>query len=561
VQQGGVGDSVQLISTGEVAQVSGGSEMQVFKKGQLCNERALLEDGYMYEGLLQAKSDVDLYFLSRVQFEERLGQLKDLQEEQYAADPRKLISDFYQKGDHRGPAGTLAASNLQPDQGNRTDWFVVYRPCSRDSIAKMLGRVGVGKGLNIKGKSAKKNRLSGFVPFLQIHNNAHKTDVEMSPRDARTKIFFRNVMAREIALTNMNKVLREARNELKIDDPTIHLIRTYEPKTFGIDAPEPLVKETYIMRSDITQFVGWETGRPSEPAFMDMNLHAVRGNTQPTVVLYQHDLADPMNPLGLLIAYAEAHVKPVCSDFDTFTVGSKGMKYEATPPQQIELVHWALDHTQVLLEDPNPVGWTGRWLGVLKEENKRGFHPELPKYGFGDPTSYRLIEDVVATTEVCGAVRHGAECFNFYFPQELDDEFLCIWDGFTNPPWKSFKEADLRGWLLDRVKDGFGFPINPIWPVRDQGWFDVLNALQGNPEAAKNLKSWFPPESGVLEKIKTLHGQYPGGFKVVKKEDRPNEAPPPPAEPNPNPNPNRPGGIIGSVTNFLTNGAQPQQSA
>lgn len=29
------------------------------------------------------------------------------------------------------------------------------------------------------------------------------------------------------------------------------------------------------------------------------------------VVLYQYDLADPMNPLGLLVAYAEAHVLPV----------------------------------------------------------------------------------------------------------------------------------------------------------------------------------------------------------------------------------------------------------
>jgi hypothetical protein len=41
----------------------------------------------------------------------------------------------------------------------------------------MLGRVGVGKGLNIKGKSAQKNRLSGFVPFLQITDNEHKKEV------------------------------------------------------------------------------------------------------------------------------------------------------------------------------------------------------------------------------------------------------------------------------------------------------------------------------------------------------------------------------------------------
>ena len=54
----------------------------------------------------------------------------------------------------------------------------------------MLGQVGVGKGLNIKGKSAKKNKLSGFVPFCQISKNEHKKELENAPSDARTHIFF-----------------------------------------------------------------------------------------------------------------------------------------------------------------------------------------------------------------------------------------------------------------------------------------------------------------------------------------------------------------------------------
>ena len=112
----------------------------------------------------------------------------------------------------------------------------------------------------------------------------------------------------------------------------------------------------------------------------------------------------------------------------------------------------------------------------------------------------------------CGAVRHGAECFNFYFPQELDAEFLVVWDGFSNPPWKAFKEPDLRDFLMERIKDGFSFPINPVWPVRDPGWAQVLEALQKGAESASNLRAWFPPESGVLEKIKRLHDANPGGF-------------------------------------------------
>ena len=41
----------------------------------------------------------------------------------------------------------------------------------------------------------------------------------------------------------------------------------------GVDLQAPAARE-----------VGWETGRDSEPAFMDMNLHAVRGNSTPKVV-------------------------------------------------------------------------------------------------------------------------------------------------------------------------------------------------------------------------------------------------------------------------------------
>ena len=51
-------------------------------------------------------------------------------------------------------------------------------------------------------------------------------------------------------------------------------------------------------------------------------------------------------------------------------------------------MNWALDNTAELLANPTSKGWMGRWIGVLKDEARRGFHPNLPKYGFGDPTSY-----------------------------------------------------------------------------------------------------------------------------------------------------------------------------
>merc|ERR1719487_560698 len=135
--------------------------------------------------------------MSREDFEKNLGPMSQLKAQAYLADPRKCIADFFTPGDHTGPGRPAA------DEHTTTTWFSVYRPCSRDSIAKMLGKVGVGKGLNIKGKSAKKNRLSGFVPFCQISDNEHKADITSTPPDARWHVFYRNEAARTQAIAKL----------------------------------------------------------------------------------------------------------------------------------------------------------------------------------------------------------------------------------------------------------------------------------------------------------------------------------------------------------------------
>ena len=56
-----------------------------------------------------------------------------------------------------------------------------------------------------------------------------------------------------------------------------------------------------------------------------------------------------------------------------------------------------------------------------------------------------------------GSVRHGAESFNFYFPQELDDEYLVVYDGFGTVPWKYLDVECLREFLSDRVDNGFTY--------------------------------------------------------------------------------------------------------
>jgi len=305
---------------------------------------------------------------------------------------------------------------------------------------------------------------------------------------------------------------------LNIKDRSVNIITDYEiddpeNSVYGLDLPEPLLRHAYIMSPDLSPVMGWETGRRSEPYSMDMNLHGVRDSTIPKVVLYQYDESDCMNPRGLLVAYAEALVKPVVSDFDTFTVASQGVTYENLPEEQAELIVWMLNWTETVLKSPDHRDWTSRWIEVMKKEGERGFHPALPKFGFGDPTSYAWCGDIVETTIGCGAVRHGAECFNFVFPQELDPEFLIVWDGFTEgQPWRYLPELELVDFLIARAKEGYAFPMNPVWPIRNKGWMEVLKTQLKNPVSAKILESWFLQKLKVQDRIEELHAAFPEGF-------------------------------------------------
>lgn len=449
--------------------------------------------------------------LGRKQFERVLGPMQMLQNTQYLTDPRKLIAEFYKPGDSRGSYGSLKLHGKEPDLAHgRSNWFAVYRPTSRDAIAKMQSGNAVGKGLNVKGKSSKQGVLSGYVPFSQISDNKHRPLIEKSPKGARTRLYYRSKPNRDEAVqkltTEMNKMDARSMDIRKID-----ILDDYAPKMFGIELPEPVLHEVYLMQPDLSPVMGWETGRRSEPAFMDMNLHAIRDASTPRVVLYQFDKSDPMNPRGLLIAYAEEQVKPVVSDFDTFTVASKGMSYEAVPEDQVKIVVWMLEHAENVLSTPDHNPWTVRWLDVLKKEGEKGFHPKFPPYGFGDPTSYRLIADIVNETKDCGAIRHGAECFNYYFPQELDDEFMIVWDGFPDKPFAYKTEQTMRQFLLERMDDGFCFPMNPLWACRDKGWWEVWEkSLRTSPPA--NIQAWYNKQLGVLDIVNRIHALCPEGF-------------------------------------------------
>jgi len=537
IRFGDVGNCFYILNSGECRCwiVQGGEDQEIrrYHAGELFGELALLMNRPRAANIT-AVTNCECLMLTRGQFERILGPMGQLHQQQYLTDPRKLIADFYGPSDDRGPLGTLTLQGLEPDPSRgQSSWFVVYRPTSKDAIAKMLSGNAVGKGLNVKGKSAKQGVLSGFVPFLQISDNKHKSMIEQSPPNARLVIYYKSSAARDEARKTLQHVLDDTpikmqRREIEVLDDK-YQDPDRKPKVYGLNIPEPLLREAYIIRPDLSPVMGWEVGRRSEPAFMDMNLHAIRDDSEPKVVLYQYDESDAMNPRGLLIAYAEEMCKPVVSDFDTFCVASKGIEYKPLPPDQQGLITWGLDHLETILNslDHNP--WTSRWLAVLKKENERGFHPKFPKYGYGDDTSYKFIGDIVTVCQGSGAVRHGAECFNFYFPQELDDEYLVVWEGFqkagSEKPWEYYSEKQMRQFLLDRIPEGYCFPLNPMWPIRDKGWKDVYDALLASPQAA-DYKAWYQG-SNIVQRISEMSKLYPDGFeqradKVVTKENSKN---------------------------------------
>lgn len=211
----------------------------------------------------------------------------------------------------------------------RSSVFSVWMPTSIDSIAKMMKGHGVGKGLDIKGKSAKKGKLSAFVPFLQIHQDEHKTKIRSLPSGGRIRVFYRKDTPRDEAyqflmevMNDMTEQVAKARafleeqpedqngkdnseilalsnfrrdsivpgeetdeveiangiiRSLEMDDPIITKIDDYSPKCFGLEMPKRLFWEGYVMRAeDISRPPGsdYETGRPSTPGFQ-VSLFAV----------------------------------------------------------------------------------------------------------------------------------------------------------------------------------------------------------------------------------------------------------------------------------------------
>jgi hypothetical protein len=301
-----------------------------------------------------------------------------------------------------------------------------------------------------------------------------------------------------------------------------------EEGPFYLQVPEWLVRQVYILYANISQPVGYETGRPSSAFLQEANFESLRNGakkfldaetnrkeTGPYAVLYQLDEANPLNPITLVMSYRNfvsppvrtdpnsVTVKPVVSDFDLLLMGTDGAsskdplitkKFEIQPldNDQINVAAWEVDATAKILEDAerdvsrgsNPMSWGEAWTPVYQKDHAMFHYPS--KFGFGDTATLNTVAELVekfATST--GAIRHGAESFNLTFPQDLDEELLVIEAG---QPVKYMSEEKLREYLLKKAtEENYVFPLNPAWILRDFGWEVLYQA-----EKPKFLRWWGP---------------------------------------------------------------------
>ena len=477
------------------------------------------------------------------------------------SDPRFKILNFFndvaQEGAHR------MDENFHPTMESpllrcfyKSSVFTVWRPTSFDAIRRMMLGEGVGKGLDIKGKSSLRGKLSGFVPFLQIHEEEHKNEIRTLPKDSRIRVFYKSRESRSkveallvTAREEMTDLVERARvitanqsdydeeqvewalkqHKFEMQDPSILLLDEYQPQCYGIDVPDRLFWEGLVNKRSIKREVGspYETGRCSSPDFQDMNFAALRH--EPTqdgrrVVIAQYvdpndEDSDPCSPLDLVMAYEEnGCVMPVVSDFDCFMIGTRGVKYEDKFPEtQVQALKWCISEIESILDGEQMKGsWTRCWLDVKKRNASKGTNPEVPPLGFSDPKTGEIMRHAIDRLRKEGAVRHGAECFNFTFPQELDDQFLVISDNLSGQslPWKYVDKKGLQEVLKEKVDLGYTFPLNPKWVLCDDGWKELYDRLMASQKAnvQNSLRVWYPEDSGIRESIECIYGRHPRGF-------------------------------------------------
>ena len=361
--------------------------------------------------------------------------------------------------EHKDKVGTISSENrvriFYPNQSSRDKVVTMLEPIRDSMVRKTRESIRViedtdeleMKALLITMEQLSKCSIAPSVSEVAvITKESRRMSYGAAPIEAQQRKF-------EQALVDKysNMMANNGGDIVKIDD-----YADGDRGVFGLELPEKLFWKAYVERNDITREEGSEddTGRKSIPEFQVMNLETLRKKQktdEPRPVLYHagcgsrgEPLKDtnPLCPLGLLMAYEEkddglsGKVTPVVSDFDCFLGGTRGVEYtEPFEEQEHTMLLSCLNDIEDILANPKEgVSWTSRWLEVKKKHLEDGQeYKECKKFGYADPKSYTTIKGVVHRLRGNGAVRHGPECFNYSFPQELDEKFLVISDTLEGP--------------------------------------------------------------------------------------------------------------------------------
>lgn len=447
-------------------------------------------------------------------------------------DPRRQIHNYFTEVARVGGAlaNPLADAPLHIIRGfRRTASFSVWRPTSPEAISLMMTGAATGKGLEVKGKSAKCGRLSGLVPFIQIHEEKHRHIGKLGlSQDGRIIIYYKTKKLREDALKDFNRVAKDMKRLKKVVRWEVTNWKIYRRNEcgYGLDVPERVLYEACVFRQDFTRQGDLETGRPSDPNFHVMNFECMRNykGDGPRPVVYQLDEDLPLRPQTMVVAYEENYtVVPVASDFDCFLIGTRGVLYdEAMSTKIIDLMKWMIESIENILKNPKnkEKRWSSCWFEAMRKADERS-KILMPQFGFSDPKSYEIMEGAVErfAHNRNGAVRHGAECFNYKFPQEVDDKLLVVADrgevnGNDNRLFKYMGPSELQEFMMEKLDDGFVFPLNPKWILADRGWKKVYDKMLSStdPNVQKSLNVWYPKSSGVREMIERVHKRFPSGY-------------------------------------------------
>ena len=189
-----------------------------------------------------------------------------------------------------------------------TSILTVWRPCSNDAMRKMMEGTGVGKGLDIKGKSAKKGLLSAYVPFLQIHQEEHKKEIQPIPKNADMRIYYKTIQQRDYVYDYLyqygqdraaaaDSILGNTGNTRSSVASTSSTTSTSPLNTrssyifhfrmkkidkyshsnwFGVEAPQRLFWNATVKPASIERPPTLKTGRPSTPGFQDANMKTLK---------------------------------------------------------------------------------------------------------------------------------------------------------------------------------------------------------------------------------------------------------------------------------------------